>query len=81
VRKLAVFSLRAGADVPKREKDVFQAAVLAAALTCEEDFRLIEAIDGMDRKLRARVRQGARRALRYLGDEYPDAARIMETLA
>jgi hypothetical protein len=81
VRKLAVFSLRAGADIPKREKDVFQAAVLAAALTCEEDFRLIEAIDGMDRKLRARVRQGARRALRYLGDEYPDAARIMETLA
>ena len=81
VHKLAMFSLRPGADSPKRGKDVLQAAALAAALMHEEDFRLTEAIDGMHKTLRKRVKPGAKQALRYLADGYPEAARIVETLA
>jgi len=81
LHKLALFSLRTGADNPKREKDVFQAAVLAAALTREQDFLLNEAIVGMDKTLRARLKLGAKRALKYLADDYPEAAQIMESLA
>lgn len=81
LHKLALFSLRTGVDNPKREKDVFQAAALAAALAREQDFRLTEAIEAMDQALRKRVKRGAQRALAYLGDDHPEAARIMETLA
>ena len=38
MHQLALYSLRAAADNPKREKDVLQAAVLAAALSCDQDF-------------------------------------------
>jgi hypothetical protein len=34
----------------------------------------------MDKALRARVKPGAKRALRYLADEDPQAAQIVETL-
>ncbi|MNC91162.1 hypothetical protein D3C83_73660 [compost metagenome] len=80
LHKLALFSLRTGTDNPKREKDVFQAAALAAALAREQDFRLTEAIEGMDAALRKRVKRGAQRALPYLADDHPEAAQIMETL-
>jgi hypothetical protein len=50
-----------GEDNPKREKDVTQAAVLAAALARDQDFVLKEAIDAMDRTLRARAGRGQTR--------------------
>ncbi|MBI2317274.1 MAG: hypothetical protein HYU75_09795 [Betaproteobacteria bacterium] len=81
LHKLALFSLRSGADNPKREKDAFQAALIAAALVREQDFALTEAIDGMDKTLRARIKPGAKRALKYLASEYPEAAQMLETLA
>lgn len=81
LHKLALFSLRTGAENPKREKDVMQATVLAAALVHEQDFLLNEAVESMDDKLRARVKPGAKRALGYLVDKYPEAAQIMESLA
>ena len=44
LHKLALYSLRTGADNPKREKDVLQAAVMAQALAQKNDFLLTEAI-------------------------------------
>ena len=81
LHKLALFSLRTGADNPKREKDVFQAAVLAKALAQKNDFLLIEAIDGMDSKLKSKIRPGAKRALALLGGGAPEAASLLERLA
>lgn len=81
LHKLALFSLRTGADNPKREKDVFQAAVLAIAFAQDQDFLLQEAIDGMDQALRARVRPGAKRALALLEKGHPEAARLVAPLA
>lgn len=81
LHKLALYSLRTGTDNPKREKDVFQAAALTAALAREQDFRLTEAIEAMDEALRKRVKRGAQRALAYLADDHPEAVQIMETLA
>jgi hypothetical protein len=81
LHKLALYALRTGADNPKREKDVFQAAVLALALTHKHDFLLIEAIEGMDSKLKSKIRLGARRALALLGTEGFEAAGLLEPLA
>jgi hypothetical protein len=81
LHKLALYASRAGADNPKREKDVLQAAVLAQALAQKNDFLLSEAIDGADRKLKTRVRPGVKRALALLGDGAPEAAGILEKLA
>ena len=81
VHKLALYSLRSGSDNPKREKDVFQAAVLAAALAHEQDFLLSEAVETMDRKLMAHVKPGAKRAHAILEKEFPEAARMLEPLA
>ncbi len=81
LHKLALYALRAGADNPKREKDVLQAAVLAQALAQKNDFLLTEAIDGADRKLQTRIRPGVKRALALLGDGAPEAAAILEKLA
>ena len=81
LHKLALYSLRSGADNPKREKDVFQAAVLVSALTHKHDFFLTEAIENMDSKLRSKVRLGARRALALLGDESTEAASLLQSLA
>ncbi|MBI3068581.1 MAG: hypothetical protein HYY79_06830 [Betaproteobacteria bacterium] len=81
LHKLALCELRAGADNPKREKDVFQAAVLASACAQDQDFFFTEAVAQMDKKLRSKVRRGARRALALLKDGPPDAARLLEPLA
>lgn len=81
VHKLAVHSLRTGEDNPKREKDLAQAAVLAASLARDQDFVLKEAIDAMDRTLRARARPGARRAVMLLEREHPEAVSLLEGLA
>ena len=81
LHKLALFELRTGADNPKREKDLQQATVLAAALAQDQDFLLIEAIDGMDAKLRSKLKAGARRALTLLKDGPAEAVRLLEPLA
>ncbi len=81
LHKLALYSLRTGADNPKREKDVLQAAVLAQALMHKSDFLLSEAIEGMDAKLKARIRPGVKRALAALGEGSPETAAVLEKLA
>jgi hypothetical protein len=81
IHKLAVYSMRSGSHNPKRDKDAFQAATLAAALTAEQDFLLHEAIDAMNKAIRAKARPGARRALEWLGGDHADAARLLEPLA
>jgi hypothetical protein len=81
LHKLALYALRTGADNPKREKDVFQAAVLAQALTHKSDFLLSEAIEGMDAKLKVRIRPGVKRALVLLGEGTPEASAVLEKLA
>ena len=80
LHKLALYSLRTGADNPKREKDVLQAAVLAQALTQKNDFLLTEAIEDMDSKLKTRIRPGVKRALALLGEGAPEAASLLERL-
>ncbi len=80
LHKLALYSLRTGADNPKREKDVFQAAVLVQALARKADFLLTEAIEGMDSKLKTRIRPGVKRALVLLGDGAPEATEVLERL-
>jgi len=79
VHKLAVYSLRSGFDAARREKDVAQAALLAATLAREQEFLFADAVEAMDRGLRAKVRAGARRALSLLAD--PEAAALIEPLA
>lgn len=81
LHKLALYALRTGADNPKREKDVLQAAVLAQALGQKNDYLLTEAIDGMDGKLKTRIRPGVKRALALLEDGAPEAAGMLEKLA
>jgi YD repeat-containing protein len=81
LHKLALYSLRTGADNPKREKDVFQAAVLAQALMHKSDFLLLDAVEGMDSKLRTRVHAGAKRALALLGEDAPETSGVLEKLA
>lgn len=81
LHKLALYSLRTGADNPKREKDVFQAAVLAQTLMHKSDFLLLEAVEGMDSKLKTRVRAGAKRALALLGEGAPETSSVLEKLA
>lgn len=81
LHKLALYSLRTGAGNPKREKDVFQAAALAQVLARKNDFLLTEAIDGMDSKLKSRIRPGVKRALALLDAGAPEAASLLEPLA
>jgi YD repeat-containing protein len=81
VHKLALYALRGGVGNPKREKDVLQAALLAAALSQGQEFLLDEAIKAADRTLRAKASPGVKRALDLLGDEHPEAARRIEALA
>ena len=81
LHKLALYALRTGADNPKREKDVLQAAVLAQALAQKNDFLLTEAIDGMDSKLKTRIRPGVKRVLALIGDDAHEAADLLAPLA
>jgi YD repeat-containing protein len=80
LHKLALYSLRAGADNPKREKDVLQAAVLAEALAERHEFLLKEAIENMDSKLKSRIRPGAKRALALVGKQASEATATLESL-
>ena len=77
VHKLAVYGLRA--DAAKRDKDVQQAAMLAAVLVATQDFLLSEAIEAVNRSLRPKVRAGAAKAVSLLGSD--PAAGYLERLA
>ena len=81
VHKLAVYSLRAGANNPKSHKDVAQAALLAAAIAQEQDFLLHDAIADMEKPLRAKAKAGARRAIELLQTEHPEAVSLLQDLA
>ena len=59
---------------------MLQAAVLAQALAQKNDFLLTEAIEGMDSKLKTRIRPGVKRALALIGDGAPEAAGLFEPL-
>jgi hypothetical protein len=74
LHKLAVHSLRGSGDHPKRDKDLFQASVLLAALAEEADFRLEDAREAMSKSLRSKARAGALAAARLLEDEHSRAA-------
>jgi hypothetical protein len=80
VHKLAVSALRAPGS-SKADKDVLQAAVLAAVLAATREFELEEAVDEANRTLRQKARRGAIQAARLLGDDYPEAIGLMERLA
>ena len=81
IHKLAVYALRPASDNPKRDKDAFQAATLAAALAPEQDVLLLDAVDAMNKAIRAKARHGARRALEWLGGDPPEAAQVLEQIA
>ena len=81
IHKLAVHTLRAATDSAKREKDTFQAAVLAAALAEEHDFFLQEAIEAVSRPLRTRVKPAAKRVSQMLQAQYPAAAEMLAKLS
>jgi hypothetical protein len=72
LHKLAVYALRS--DHAKREKDVAQAALLAAVLAQHQELLLDEAVDALDRTMRAKVKPGAARVVAIVGREHPEAA-------
>jgi hypothetical protein len=80
IHKLAVHSLRGGADSAKSEKDLFQSAVLAAILAEEQDFLLQDAIKAMSKALKLRVKRGAERMHKMLQADHPAAAQLLEEL-
>jgi hypothetical protein len=81
IHKLAVYAMRSASDNSKRDKDAFQAATLAAALAPEQDVLLLDAVDAMNKAIRAKARAGARRALEWLGGDRPEAAQVLERIA
>jgi hypothetical protein len=81
LHKLALFRLRSASDNAKREKDVYQAAILAAALARDQDFFLIEARRAAGASLCSKLKAGARRAIALLDDNSPEAVRFLELLA
>lgn len=81
IHKLVVQTLRGAADNPKREKDAFQAVLLATVLAEEQDFLLREAIHAMTKQLRSRAKTGAKGALKILQEDHPAAAEIIQQLA
>ncbi len=80
VHKLAVSALRSSGSA-KSDKDILQAAVLAAVLSSTQEFALEEAIDEANRTLKQKARRGATQALRLLGNDYPVAVGLLERLA
>jgi hypothetical protein len=81
IHKLAVSTLRAASDSPKREKDILQSATLAATIAQDQDFVLQEAIDAINVPLRKRVKPAVRRTLKLLQSDYPAAVQLLEKLA
>jgi len=81
MHKLAVYSLRTGAEHPKGDKDALQAAILTAALAQEQDFLLREEMRSVPEAMRAQVARGAKRAIALLEGAHPQAADLLAPLA
>ena len=81
VHKLALYSMRGGGNNPKAQKDLSQAALLAAAIVHEQDFLLHDAIAAMEKPLREKAKAGAKRAIELLKESHPEAAGRLEALA
>ena len=81
VHKLAVYSLRSGRDNPKREKDIHQAALLAATMAQDQDYMLADSIAAAGKHLRTMAKAGAQRALALLDKKHPEAAEQLTVLA
>jgi hypothetical protein len=79
MHKLAVYSLRASNN-SKRRKDLQQAALLAAAMTHDQDFKLRDAIDAMSASLRRIARAGARDAAGLLAENHAEAADALSAM-
>ncbi|MBM4256247.1 MAG: hypothetical protein FJ147_10155 [Deltaproteobacteria bacterium] len=79
VSKLAVSALRSAGSA-KSDKDILQAAVMAAVLSTARDFVLEEAIDEASRTLKQKAQRGATQAVRLLENHYPEAVRLLEHL-
>lgn len=80
LHKLALYSLRGGNN-PKRQKDLAQAVLLAAAISHENDYLLHDAIDALDKVLRSKTKAGAAKALELLENDQPEAAVLLAKLA
>jgi hypothetical protein len=76
IHKLAVYAMRSTSQIAKRDKDVFHAATLAAVLAPEQDVVLVDAVEAMNKTIRAKARAGARRALEWLGGDPPEAVEV-----
>lgn len=81
VHKLVVAGLRAAASTAKKEKDIVQAAFLAAALHELREGDLEDAVAGLRGKARGRARAPAIRAVARLEPAHSGAASILQRLA
>lgn len=80
LHKLALYDLRSRADDSKREKDVFQAAVIASALARDQDYLLTDAIKEAHGKLKSKMSGGVKLALKLLKDDQSEAAELLAKL-
>lgn len=81
LHKLIVATLRAKAASQKHEKDLVQAAVLAAVLIERFADSLAAAVDAIPRKGRDKVARGAARAAKLVGGAYPAAEDFFKKLS
>ena len=81
LHKLALYSMRKASDGAKRDKDVFQAAVLMAALSADQDYVIDDAADALTVELRKLLKTGAQRAVELLTNDFGEAAERLRRLA
>ena len=81
VHKLIVATLRGGAASTKQEKDLLQAAVLAAVMTASAADALSSAVDALPRGSKSKAARGAARAAKLVAGTYPAAEDFLESLA
>ncbi len=80
VHKMVVYSLRTN-DNAKRQKDIYQAAMLALILGSEQESLLREAIDDLPNAMRTIAKSGARKVITLLeemGEE--QSAQVLEAI-
>lgn len=75
--KLTVADLRSGADNPKIEKDIVQAAILAAILTVEDPDALAAAAEALPAAMRKHGRTLLPKLEAVLGPQHPEALDMM----
>lgn len=81
VHKLIVASLRASTSAPKADKELAQAAVLAAVLSEKFPANLADAVASLGPQARKRVRQSARRAAALLDAQHGPGRDFLRDLA